>query len=89
MNFLCTEGADFSLVSTALTFGMGSGDDDTMDIMVTLLDDLLVEGTENYTLSISVSSGPASVGALGTVTVNIADDDGEHKKATQNCLIYY
>ena len=45
---------------------MGSGNDDTMDIMVTLLDDLLVEGTESYTLSISVSSGPASVGALGT-----------------------
>ena len=56
---------------------MGLGDDETMNVMVMVTDDVLVEGTESYILSISVSSGPASIGAMNTITVNIADNDGE------------
>ena len=44
---------------------------------VTVADDTLIEGTECYILSISVSSGPASIGAMDTVTVNIEDNDGK------------
>ena len=46
-------------------------------MMVTVADDMLVEGMENYILAVSVSSGPATVGASPTVTVELGDNDGE------------
>ena len=46
-------------------------------MMVTVADDMLVEGMENYILAVSVSSGPATVGASPTVTVVLGDNDGE------------
>ena len=44
--------------------------------MVTPSDDLLVEGTENYVLSISMATGPATIGPLDTDIINIEDNDG-------------
>ena len=46
-------------------------------MMVTVADDMLVEGMENYILAVSVISGPATVGASPTVTVDLGDNDGE------------
>ena len=46
-------------------------------MMVTVVDDMLVEGMENYILAVSVSSGPATGGASPTVTVDLGDNDGE------------
>ena len=46
-------------------------------MMVTVADDMLVEGMENYILAVSVSSGPATVGASPTVTMDLGDNDGE------------
>ena len=46
-------------------------------MMVTVADDMLVEGMENYILAVSVSSGPTTVGASPTVTVDLGDNDGE------------
>ena len=46
-------------------------------MMVTVADDILVEGMENYILAVSVSSGLATVGASPTVTVDLGDNDGE------------
>ena len=46
-------------------------------MIVTVADDMLVEGMENYILAVSVSSGPATVGASPTVTVDLGDNDGE------------
>ena len=46
-------------------------------MMVTVADDMLVEGMENYILAVSVSSGPATVGASPTDTVDLGDNDGE------------
>ena len=46
-------------------------------MMVTVADDMLVEGMENYILAVSVRSGPATVGASPTVTVDLGDNDGE------------
>ena len=46
-------------------------------MMVTVADDTLVEGMENYILAVSVSSGPATVGVSPTVTVDLRDNDGE------------
>ena len=75
--FFLQVGTDYALISTSVNFAMGLGDDETMNVMVNVSDDILVEDSENYILSISVSSGPASIGALDTVTVNIADNDGK------------
>ena len=47
-----------------------------MSVMVTVADDILVEGMENYILAVSVSSGPATFGASPTVTVDLGDNDG-------------
>ena len=46
-------------------------------MMVTVADDMLVESMENYILAVSVNSGPATVGASPTVTVDLGDNDGE------------
>ena len=62
---------------------MGLGDDNTMNVMVMLTDDMLVEGAESYILSVSMSSGPATIGTTDTVTVNIVDNDG--KTVLVNC----
>ena len=45
--------------------------------MVTPSDDLLVEGTESYILSISMAAGPATVGPVDTDIINIEDNDGK------------
>ena len=58
-------------------FAMGLGNAEAMNVMVTVSDDMLVEGTESYILSISVSSGPATIGAMDSATVHIADNDGK------------
>ena len=60
-----------------MNFPSSSEHDITMNVLVTPLEDTLVEGTESYILSIAVTSGPAIVGALDTVTVNIRDNDGK------------
>ena len=70
-------GTDVTLDTTSVNFGVGLGDDETMSVMVTVADDTLLEGMENYILAVSVSSGPATVGASLTVTVNLGDNDGE------------
>ena len=56
---------------------MGLGDDNTMNVMVMVTDDMLVEGAESYILSVSLSSGPATIGTTDMVTVNIVDNDGK------------
>ena len=73
---LFLEGTDFSLVTTSADFVTGLGNGETMNVMVMVTDEMLVEGTESYILSVSLSSGPASIGAMDTVTLNIADNDG-------------
>ena len=74
--FFASEGADFSLDATEFTFAANSGNDITTDVIVTPTDDVFVEGTESYILSIAMSSGPASIGAMDMITVNIADNEG-------------
>ena len=76
------EGIDFSLNTIEVIFPMDTVplqgvSDTTMNVLVTPTDDLLVEGTESYTLSIVVTSGTATVGMMDTVTVNITDNDGK------------
>ena len=66
-------GLDFILYQTELTFAEGTSSGDI--IFVDILDDLLVEGTENFTLTGSVAPPALFVG--GPVTVSIIDNDGK------------
>ena len=68
-------GQDFILSRTEVTFGVGSESGNGINIIVDILDDLLVEGTENFTLTGSVAPPASFVG--GPVTVSIIDNDGK------------
>lgn len=50
------------------------GHDSTMDVPVIIVDDDVLEGTEDYELSVQVNSGPASISS-GTIKINIGDND--------------
>ena len=66
-----TNGADYNTLSGSVTIAAGSS---SANIVVTPIDDSLVEGNESVTLTLKSASGIT----LGTAsaTVNIADDDG-------------
>ena len=67
-------GHDFNLSRTEVTFDIGANDGARITIFVDILDDTLVEGTENFTLAGSVTP-PASFS--GSITVSIIDNDGK------------
>ena len=68
-------GQDFTLSRTEVTFGLGTNDGNVISVFVDILDDLFIEGRENFTLSGSVAPPASFVG--GPVTVRIIDDDGK------------
>ena len=73
-----TVGQDFTLSRTEVTFDLGANDGNTITVFVNVLDDLLVEGTECFTLSGAISTTTAAPGSIfvgGPVTVCIADND--------------
>lgn len=69
-------GEDFTLSRTVVTFDFGEDDGNRRVTFVHVLDDPLVEGTESFTLSGSVTAPYASfVG--DPVTIDIIDDDSK------------
>lgn len=70
-------GQDFNLRRTEVTFDLGTNPGNTINALIDVLDDPLVEGTECFTLSGGIGSpaapGSSFVGA--PVTVCIEDDD--------------
>ena len=81
------EGQDFTLSRSEVSFDQGAGDGNTISVFVDVLDDLLVEGTESFTLSGSIGS-PAASGSTfvgGPVTVAILDDDGKIMHTMAEC----
>ena len=82
---LLTEGNDFSLanstliVDTNVTFDQSTNDSNVQVLAIDIHDDQLLEGTENFTISGTVTA-PASFLAGGdTSTVYILDNDGKGK----------
>ena len=70
---------DFTLLRSEVPFVIGANDGNTITVLVDVLDDLLVEGTECFTLSGGIGS-PAAPGSSfvgGPVTVCILDNDGK------------
>ena len=70
-------GEDFTLSPTEVTFDVGTNDGNTINVVVDVLDDDDVEGTESFTLSASTSSPEAVFVGVPDLTVSILDDDGK------------
>lgn len=66
-------GADF--VARELMVRFGDGDASPRSVHVQPVDDELLEGPETLTLSLDQPGGCADIGAQGSATVTIADDD--------------
>jgi len=66
-----TNGTDYTSIPTTASFAAGSA---TALINVSVLDDLLVEGTETVALTLLAGAG-YSVGTPGAATVSILDND--------------
>ena len=66
---------DYTAVSAQLLTIMAS--ETNVDLVLTIVDDTLVEGAEEFTVTISVISlpGGVSLGSQSTATVRITDDD--------------
>ena len=74
------EGQDFTLNRSEVTFDIGANNGNTINVFVDVLDDLLVEGTECFTLSGSISTTTAAPGASfvgDPATVCILDNEGK------------
>ncbi len=66
------EGADYVGTSGTLTFGPG---ETSKPITVQILNDNLIESTENFFVALSNPGPGVAVGTAATATVEIADDD--------------
>ncbi|WP_412468438.1 Calx-beta domain-containing protein [Pedobacter sp. KLB.chiD] len=72
-----TNAADYNFNSSSITFPAGSvvgAASGSITFPVTIVDDNILENTENYTVSIGSITGPASLGNA-TVTTSILDND--------------
>ena len=66
------------LFSDQVIFDIGANDGNTISVPISILDDLLVEGTETFTLTgsvVTLGMGATFVG--GSVTISILDNDGK------------
>ena len=76
--FSLTDGSDFILQRNEVTFDLGANDGNTISLIIDILDDRVVEGTETFTLSGSVvTTGTIATFEGGPATVTILDDDSK------------
>ena len=61
-------GQDFNLSQSEVTFDLGTNDGNTITVFVDVLDDLLVEGTECFTLTGGIGSPSASASGSGSTS---------------------
>ena len=60
-----------------MTFDQGTTTGNTQSVSIKIVDDSLVEETENFVVSGNVTAPASFVFGGDTVTVNILDNDGE------------
>ncbi|WP_455209182.1 Calx-beta domain-containing protein [Kaarinaea lacus] len=74
-----TAGSDFSAISGTLTFANGVT---SQEINIPILDDMLFENDETFTLRLFNVGAGAVLGALSTTTVTIVDDNDPQSPST-------
>jgi len=81
MSFTClafplTAPGDYNLVRNEVTFDQGANNGNTISLVIDIIDDFFVAGTETFTISGSVTA-PQTAFASGqdTAVVTIADND--------------
>ena len=70
---------DFDSLSTTRTFSAGDGNTATACGDISILDDVLIEGDQNFTVTLSLvtTNMGVTLGSLTTTTVTIRDDDSK------------
>ncbi|MEG5125539.1 Calx-beta domain-containing protein [Microcoleus sp. ARI1-B5] len=72
-NGTATAPADYN--NTAIPVNFADGDTAPKTITIPIVDDTLVEGTENVNLTLANPTGGATIGTQGTATLSIVDND--------------
>ena len=70
-------GEDFHLVFQMLTLCQGTSNNNVQSLVVDIVDDFLVEGTESFVISGDATAPATFVPGNDTATVNILDNDGK------------
>ena len=68
---------DFRLVFQKLTLCRGTSNDNVQSLVVDIMDDFLVEGTESFVISGDATAPASFVPGRDSATINILDNDGE------------
>ena len=74
---LLAENNDFHLVFQRLTLCQGTSNGNVQSLVVDVIDDFLVEGTESFVISGHATAPASFVPGRESITVTILDDDGE------------
>ena len=74
---LLAENKDFCLVFQSLTLCRGTSNDNVQSLVVDIMDDSLVEGTESFVISGDATAPASFVPGNDSATVNILDNDGK------------
>ena len=68
---------DFRLVFQRLTLCQGTSNNNVQSLVVDIIDDFLVEGTESFVISGNATAPASFVPGQDSTTVTILDNDGE------------
>ena len=79
-------GEDFRLVFQMLTLCPGTGNNNVQSLVVDVIDDFFVEGTESFVISGDVTAPASFVPGRDTATVTILDNDGEYVNSCMHML---
>ena len=71
---------DFRLVFQRLTLCQGTSNNNVQSLVVDVIDDFLVEGTESFVISGSATAPASFVPGRNSTTVIILDNDGEYEQ---------
>jgi len=80
-NVTAFAGADYTTTSGTLTFGTNAA---ASNIVVTILNDKLLESGETFTVTLGTPGGEASLGTPNVATVTILDDESTLEFAATN-----
>ena len=76
-SYLLAVNEDFRLVFQRLTLCQGTSNNNVQSLVVDIIDDFLVEGTESFVISGNATAPASFVPGQDSTTVTILDNDGE------------